>query len=316
MYRSETNAHWWLDIFLLTLFFCALFFIGLGDRPLFVPDEGRYAEIIREMITQKDYVTPHLNGIKYFEKPILFYWLGSAAVTLFGLKTASIRAVNALLALGVCLFTYITGRRLYDRATGLLAACILSTSTLFFAMAHLITLDLPVTVFITATFYFFLLGIQTPHRLYFYAATFAAACAVLTKGLIGIVFPIMIIGTWIALLNHWRLLKTFYLPSCLLLFLIITLPWHWLVQQRNLEFFHFYFIEQHFLRYTNKAIGHYQPSWFFIPYFLIGFFPWIIFFTAIIFSTDACFLAIIQATSNKYFFVFMGYAHFPIFFIF
>lgn len=274
--------HSWLkDILFLSFVLGGLFFIFLGVRPLFVPDEGRYAEIAREMVARGDYVTPYLNGIKYFEKPILFYWLESAAIQLGGLNLWSIRSVNALLALLGCLLTYCTARTLYNRTVGLFAAFILGTSTLYFVMAHMISLDLPVTIFLTITLYAFLLGVQHPpsrtRRFYLWGASVAAACAVLTKGLIGIVFPFLIVITWIAFLGEWRLLLNLYLPSCAAIFFLIAAPWHLWVGYRNPEFFYFYFIKQHFLRYTSMKIGHYQPAWFFLPTLVIGFFPWIVF---------------------------------------
>ncbi len=303
---NQRNYTWWIDILFLFVVLGGLFFILLGIRPLFVPDEGRYAEIGREMVTSGNYITPYLNGIKYFEKPILFYWLESAAIKLAGLNLWSLRSINALLGLFGCLLTYITARQLYNRATGLLASFMLGTSMLYFVMAHMISLDLTVTVFITASLYAFLLGMQhqgmladkaegvvsklsasppafrSPHafsgdRFYFWGASIAAALAVLTKGLIGLVFPGMIIFAWMAIMNEWRILKHVYLPSCLIIFLIIAAPWHILVGKQNPEFFYFYFIEQHFLRYATKEVGHYQPFWFFIPYLMIGFFPWIVF---------------------------------------
>lgn len=280
--RLPTQSHtWWLDILILTLILGGLFFILLGGRPLFVPDEGRYAEIAREMIVSSDYITPTLNSIKYFEKPVLFYWLESAAIHIGGLNLWSIRSVNALLGLLGCLLTYGTARKLYDRTTGFLAASLLGTSLLYFVMAHMISLDLPVAVFLSITLYAFLLGVQAPpgniRRNYLWGASAAAACAVLTKGLIGIVFPIMIVSAWIALTHEWKILKRLYLPSCILIFLLIAAPWHILVGQHNPEFFYFYFIKQHVLRYTTMKVGHYQPVWFFIPYLIIGFFPWIVF---------------------------------------
>ncbi len=271
----------WLDTFFLLIVIGSLYFILLGNRPLFVPDEGRYAEIAREMVANNDYITPYLNGIKYFEKPVLFYWLQSGAIKLAGLTLFSLRMVNALLGVLGCLLTYFVARQRYGRLTGLLAALILGTSLLYFVMAHMISLDLPVTVTLSATLYAVLLGSQQPlglnRRLYFLAAAAAAALAVLTKGLIGIVFPVMIVGLWLTLLGELRTLRHYYLGSSLLLFLLIAAPWHVLVQWRNPEFFYFYFIEQHFLRYTTKEIGHYQPVWFFIPTLILGFFPWIVF---------------------------------------
>lgn len=269
------------DILFLSFFIGIFFFIGLGARPLFVPDEGRYAEIAREMVVNHDFVTPYLNGIKYFEKPALFYWLGAAAIKIGGLNLWSLRSINALLGLAGCLLTYLTACKLYSRSTGLLAAMILATSCLYFVMNHMVSLDLPVTVFLSATLYTFILGTQAATRRianrYFYAMAAAAALAVLTKGLIGIVFPLMIIGAWIITANQWRLLTRLPIFRCLLIFILIAAPWHILVNHRNPEFFYFYFIEQHFLRYTTKEIGHYQPAWFFIPTLILGFFPWIVF---------------------------------------
>ena len=219
---TPSATSWWLDIFFLLIVLGGLFFILLGSRPLFTPDEGRYAEIAREMVMRSDYVTPYLNGIKYFEKPILFYWLGAAAIKLGGLNLWSVRSINALLGLLGCLLTYVTARKLYDRMTGLLAAMILGTSVLYFVMAHMVSLDLPVTVFLTMSMYSFLLGSQEPRdrvrRFYLWGASTAAALAVLTKGLIGIVFPIMVISVWMAIMHEWRLLKKLYLPSCLFIF--------------------------------------------------------------------------------------------------
>lgn len=269
------------DICFLTLFMGLLFFTLLGSRPLFVPDEGRYAEIAREMAVRGDYVTPYLNGIKYFEKPVLFYWLGAAAIKLAGPSITAVRIINAALGIIGCLLTYVFGRKLYGRAAGLIAGIILGTSSLYFVMAHMVSLDLPVSVFLAASLYGFLLAVLEPEihagRIYLYGSAAAAALAVLTKGLIGAVFPALIAAAWLTIMGEWRQLKRLPVFSALLVFLLIAAPWHILVMNRNPEFFRFYFIEQHFLRYTSMDVGHYQPAWFFIPTLIAGFFPWIVF---------------------------------------
>jgi 4-amino-4-deoxy-L-arabinose transferase-like glycosyltransferase len=114
-------------------------------------------------------------------------------------------------------------------------------------------------------------------RLYLWSYYAFAALAVLTKGLIGIIIPGMVIGAWILVLGEWRMLKTLYLPSGLALFLLIAAPWHILVGMVNPEFYQFYFIHEHFQRFLTRVHGRYQPFWFFIPVVLLGLFPWSVF---------------------------------------
>jgi 4-amino-4-deoxy-L-arabinose transferase-like glycosyltransferase len=288
-HSSRKAFPFFLDILLLTCTLGGLFFILLGVHPLFVPDGGRYAEIAREMVTTGDYLTPHLNGIQYLEKPILFYWLESIAINIGGLNLWSLRSINGILALLGCLLNYFVGRQLYHRQTGLLSAFILGTSALYFVMAHIINMDLSITIFLTASLYAFLLASQQPmglaRRWYCWGAASAAALAVLTKGLIGLAFPLIIISSWAILIGKWHMLKSFYLPSCLLLFLSMTAPWHLIIGLHHPEFFYFYFIIQHFLRYTTLIVGHYQPFWFFLPVLAIGFFPWVIFLPQTLIAT-------------------------------
>lgn len=282
MEKKQTKcASYCLDFFFLSILLGVLFFTFLGSRPLFVPDEGRYAEIAREIIVNHDWITPTLNGITYFEKPMLFYWLGAIAIKIGGLNLWSLRSINALLSLLGCLMTYAFTRHYTNRTTGLIAAGVLATSSLYFVMTHMVSLDLPVTIFITATLMTSLLAYDAPTpaktRFFLGLAASAAALAVLTKGLIGLVFPGLIFIAFIATQRGWKRLWQLPLFSSFLIFLIIAAPWHLIVNHRHPEFFYFYFIEQHFLRYTLKDIGHYQPVWFFIPVLLAGLFPWIVF---------------------------------------
>jgi 4-amino-4-deoxy-L-arabinose transferase-like glycosyltransferase len=272
------SSHWLGDLLALTLLLGVLFGFMLGSRPLSVPDEGRYSEIPREMVASGDYLTPRLDGVKYFEKPVLFYWLQAASIRLFGLSEWSLRLWPALFALGGCLAVYGAGRRLFGRRTGLIAAAVLATSLLYYALSRMVILDMPVSVLITASLLAFLLGVHEPpgrsRRLYLWLFFACAALATLTKGLIGVVIPAMVVGSWIALLGRWSLLKALYLPSGLGLFLLVAAPWHILVGRTNPEFFHFYFVHEHLLRYLTTVHHRDQPGWYYVPVLLLGLFPW------------------------------------------
>lgn len=275
---SQSGRQIMKDVVLLTVLFGFLFGILLGSRPLSVPDEGRYVEISREMAVTGDYLTPRLNGVKYFEKPVLFYWLEAFSIRLFGLGEFTLRLWPALFALFGCLAVYGAGRRLYGRTTGLFAAVVLATSGLYYALSRAIILDMPLSVLLTIALLLFLVGTHEPagtRRRFFLWGFYAfAALAVLTKGLIGLLIPGMVIGAWIVLLGEWRLLRSIYLPSGLALFLLIAAPWHILAARANPEFFNFYFVHEHFLRYLTTVHDRYRPAWYFIPVLLAGLFPW------------------------------------------
>lgn len=277
---SSAGGHnaYWRDLILISLLFILVFGFELGSRAIWSPDEGRYSEIPREMLVSGDFVTPRLDGVKYFEKPPLFYWLQAAAIKTFGLNTWALRLMPTLFTLLVCLAVYGAGRRLYGRRTGLWSAAILASSFLFYVLGRVIILDMVVTTLMSAALLAFLVGVRTPdgraRRFYLWGFYILMALATLTKGLIGIVLPGMVIFVWLALYNEWRLLKTLYIPSGLLLFLLVAAPWHILVSLRNPEFPYFYFVQQHFLRYFTMAEQRYQPNWFFIPILLLGLYPW------------------------------------------
>jgi len=276
--KVKKNPHLMRDLLLLTLCLGGLFFSFLGNRPLAAPDEGRYVEIPREMLESGDYITPRLNGLKYFEKPPLMYWIETIPLRLFGVQEWAMRLPLAILALFGCLLTYFFTQRFYDRRTGLWATGILGTSLLYNVLGRLITLDMGLSVFLTGTLFSFLTATEeqdpSKRRLWMFLAAFFAACAVLSKGLIGIVLPGMIIFFWLLLTNQWRLLQTLFLPSTFLFFMVFAAPWHVLVSLKNPGFFDFYFIHEHFDRYLTTVHRRHQPLWFFTPVVLLGMLPW------------------------------------------
>ncbi len=267
------------DLACLALVFGLLYFFQLGDSTLVNPDEARYAEIPREMVARGDYVLPRLNGVLYFEKPPLLYWTVAGFLHVFGPDEFAMRAGPALFALGGVLLTYAATRRMRGRLAGVAAAAVLGTSLLYFALARVLILDMAVSVLMSATLFCFILGMREPpgirRRWLFYGVYAGAALATLTKGLIGFLLPGAVMFLWLLLFNQWRRLRPFYLPTGALLFLAIAAPWHILAAQRSDAWAHFYFVHEHWERFTT-TVGHdrYEPWWYFIPVVLGGLFPW------------------------------------------
>jgi 4-amino-4-deoxy-L-arabinose transferase-like glycosyltransferase len=258
----------------------ALYFgLMLGERPFATPDEARYVEIPREMVVSGDFITPRLNGVKYFEKPPLFYWLQAGAMKAFGSSEFSMRLVTALMAVGGVVATFAFAASFYGLMIGAVAALIVATSPLYFGLAHMILLDMSASIFVTFALFSFYKAFTATHRRRLWFWGFAAACGlgVMTKGLMALAIPGPIIVTWLTATRQWGRLRPFYPLSALAIFLSIVVPWHVAVSLQNPEFAHKYFIVEHFLRFTTSYHERYQPIWFFIPIVLIGLFPWISF---------------------------------------
>jgi 4-amino-4-deoxy-L-arabinose transferase-like glycosyltransferase len=270
---------WGCDLGLLVVIFGALTLMMLGRVPLANPDEARYAEIPREMIASGDWVTPRLNGVPYFEKPPLVYWCVAACRLAFGPGEMAARLTPALFAIAGVLITYAAARRLYDRPTGIASAVVLGSSLLYVALSRILLLDMVVSVLISAALFCFLLGVNEPagarRRWFFYSVYASAALATLAKGLIGVLVPGAIMFLWLLLLGEWRRLRPFHLPSGLLIFLAIAAPWHVFAAQRNPGWAEFYFVHEHWARFTTATHARTAPFWFFIPVVLLGLFPWL-----------------------------------------
>ena len=261
----------WLLFIAIGIFFC----IGLGVRPYLTPSEARYIELPRQMLATHDWLTPRINGVPYFEKPPLFYWMQAIILQNFGMGEFAGRFVTVLFTTLTCLITYALGRMVYGRLSGLLAAGVLATSLMGYGLSRVATLDVPVSFFITATLGCFLAAQYTNDRRYYWLMYITAALAVMTKGLIGIVVPGLVIGAWIAMQGKWRLLKEVHLFTGSLLFLIIAAPWHVLMARAHPDFLEFYFIHEHFTRYLTDEHKRTAPWWFFIAVICVGLLPWL-----------------------------------------
>ncbi|MBL0224362.1 MAG: phospholipid carrier-dependent glycosyltransferase [Geobacteraceae bacterium] len=273
-----TSGGWLRDLLLLAVILGIPFFLYLGELPLIDPDEGRYAEIPREMLERGDLITPTLNYVKYFEKPPLLYWVNAASLKIFGMNEFGARFPSALCGLLTVLATYVIARQLYGRRAALISALILGTSAGFVIQSRIILTDMLLTFCLTAALGSFIVAAGREGRrsrpLPWYLFYLFCALATLAKGLIGMVFPAGIIFFYLLLSRRWNLLREMRLIPGLLLFLAVTAPWFVAVSLRNPEFAHFFFIREHFERFTSTVHGRYQPFWFFVPVLLGTMLPW------------------------------------------
>jgi 4-amino-4-deoxy-L-arabinose transferase-like glycosyltransferase len=256
-------------------------FVGVDNmqRPLAHPDEGRYSEISREMAASGDWVTPRLNGIKYFEKPPLQYWASAAAFSLLGEGEFSARIYTALCGLIALLAVGYTARRLAGGDAALLAVGVLLSSPYFLGLGGVVTLDMGLTAWTTVAVCAFLLaasGREDERRRWMLLAWAGMALAVLSKGLIGIVFPAAAIFLHCLVNRDWRLLAKLEWLRGAALFLLIAAPWFVLVSMANPEFPQFFFVHEHFERFLTKAHRREEPWWYFWPILFAGFLPWML----------------------------------------
>jgi len=255
-----------------------LFFAGLGAAPLGEPDEGRYAEIPREMLATGDFVSPRLEGVLYFEKPPLYYWLEAAVMGALGVGEVAARLTSALLGFAGLGLAWAMGRSIGGARVGLVSALILGTSVFYVALARMNTIDMTASFFIAATLVcFWLAHREAPGRrrfLLWLAAFAAAALAVLSKGLIGIVLPGAIAFLYLVGTRQWRVFREVPWVRATLVFLALAVPWHVLMARRHADFLWFYFVREHFLRYTTPEAERWQPVWYFLPVLAVGLLPW------------------------------------------
>lgn len=269
-----------LSLLLLIVALALIWFVPLGWRHLLPSDEGRYAEMAREMFVTGDWITPRYNGYKYFEKPPLQTWANALTFAWFGIGEWQARLYTALTGFaGVLLIGY-TGARVFNAATGFCAAVVLATAPYWNLMAHFNALDMGLSFWMELTLCALLLA-QRPNlptrevRLWMWVCWAAMAAALLSKGLVGIILPGGVLVLYSLVARDWALWKRLYIGSGLIVFLIIALPWFILVQIKNPEFFDFFFIVQQFKRYLTPEQNRPGPFYYFVPVVIVGFLPWL-----------------------------------------
>jgi 4-amino-4-deoxy-L-arabinose transferase-like glycosyltransferase len=275
--RVRARGIGWLGWLLLA----AAWFATLQARPMLDPDEGRYAEIPREMVAAGDWLTPRLNDLKYFEKPPLQYWATAALYSVFGLSEWTSRLWTVGLAFACLPMVYAWTRRLYGTNAALAALVALAVSPYFGVIGHLDLLDAGFTFWLTGAVFAFTLaqssegGSQTERR-WMLLAWLAAALAILSKGIVvGVLTGVSLI-VYSLIERDLRPWKRLHVTLGLPLFLLVGAPWFIAVSLRNPDFPGFFFIHEHFARFLTTVHQRVEPWWFFLPFLLFGMLPWIV----------------------------------------
>ncbi len=266
----------------LVILLCAVLWFGmLGQRDLFDPDEGRYAGIPAAMVDTGDWLTPRLNDFKYFEKPVLQYWGTAVVFKIFGKSNASARLWTALLGFATALFSMLVAFRLYGIRPAIYTFLLVISYLMVVAFGHYLTLDMALSAFLVMGIGSLVIAHssrsdESQTRNWMLAGWVALALATLTKGLVAVVLPAATVVVYSLWQRDWDLWKKLHLFKGLLLFLLITAPWFVMVSIANPEFPEFFFIHEHFDRYTSEVHSREGPLYYFIPVLMLGVSPWLI----------------------------------------
>ena len=266
----------WLTLsvlFLLLLAFAAW-------RPLALPDEGRYGEVGRWMLQSGDWLVPRINGIPFFHKPPYLYWLEAASMAVFGAHAWAARLVPALHAGLMLLALYLSARHLASEVVARRAVWMLGSSLSFLLGGQYVNHDMVVAAWIGVAIWCFALAFMhgdKPHAALARWGFVACALGVLSKGLIGVALPGLVLLVW--LVSTGQIRKVFGLPwvSGLALFVIIAVPWFWITELRFPGMLDYMFGKHQIGRFSATSFNNRQPWWFYGACLVLLLFPWVFF---------------------------------------
>jgi len=269
---------------LLLLFFVILYILPLGWRELFVPDETRYGEIPREMIAGGDWVVPHLNGLRYFEKPPLGYWVHAGSMLLFGENRVAIRLPSVLaVGLSALLIYAVVIRVCRNRGKengfpAILAVLIFLTCFEVFGVGNAVLLDSLFSFFLTGTMAALYFASEAPpgsseEKRLLLAAGVSGGLAFLTKGFLGFLLPALVFAPFLVWERRYAdLFRMNWLP--VLIAVLVALPWSLGVHLREPDFWRFFFWNEHIRRFADDNAQHKKSFWFYLRAAPGLFMPW------------------------------------------
>ena len=257
--------------------FFVLYILPLGIRPMVVPDEFRYAEIPREMLATGDFTVPHLDGLRYFEKPVLGYWINALSMKIFGENRFAVRFPSALAAGLTAFMVFMAAKKFSGFNGGILASAGLLTCFQFFGIGVFNVLDSIFSMFVTGAIllsFFAYMENKAKQKICFLALSgFFCGLAFLTKGFIAFALPVLVMMPF--LIWEGRLKDFFkYLWTPVAVAGLVVLPWGLKIYSREPDFWNYFFWTEHIKRFLSDHPQHQNPFYFFIPVILAGAMPW------------------------------------------
>lgn len=259
----------------LLIFLPIWLFVLSWIRPLSVPDEGRYGDISRSMFESGDWLIPRINSLPFMHKPPLLHWLSSIFMELFGMHIWVLRLVPVLAATLMLVSLFLFVRKHISERVAQLTAIILGTNLLFFGSSEYINHDLLLASWITVSVLCFVDFTISARKSILFLGYFAGAAAFLSKGLIGVLIPGMILLPWLLYTKQWKKIPSLLNPFAILLFILLVSPWLYAVQLKYPQFLHYFFIDQQFSRFSSKEFNNKQPWCFYLIILFVSYLPWI-----------------------------------------
>jgi 4-amino-4-deoxy-L-arabinose transferase-like glycosyltransferase len=275
---SRPSPRTTLAIHIALLLFAAglLFFAGLGRLPLLEPDEGRNAEVGREMLVAGDWITPHFNNLTYLDKPAAYFWMVAASLRAFGVSEAAARFPSALMGCATMLLVWFLARRMFGDAVALWAGIVFATCPVAIVLAREVIFDMTLTFFVTLALTAFWLAEESNFsHPWFDVLMFAAmGAAIITKGPVGILVPLLTILIYEVVRNRWRELRRLRWGLGCLAFIAVALPWFLAVSVRNPDFPRYALWTESLRRFATGNAHRGGGIFYYIPVYLGGFAPW------------------------------------------
>ena len=273
-------VNWKKYALILALIYLLIYILPLGVRPLIIPDEARYAQIPHEMITTGNWVSPHLNGLRYFEKPVLVYWLTGISMQVFGENAFAMRLPSALSAGLSALAIFMLLCRVTKRAeTALVAAMIYLSMLGVYLIGSMNILDSVFSFLLTAAFvsFYFSHGEPEPKKRLIQLILLGVFCggAFLAKGFLAFVLLGIVIVPYVIWQGRWSELFTRGWIA-LLAALIVVAPWAILVHLDEPDYWHYFFWEEHVKRFASDDAQHGEPIWYYLMFLPLLTLPWIV----------------------------------------